>query len=129
LPFIGAGAANALAGDGDTYSVASGDSLSAIAEEQGVEGGSQQLYEDDKSVIGDDPDLLSIGLKLTLDGPTDADTGSTTATQASYGSDTEETAPIAVLPADGGTLTAGFTTVRAATGGTVVSTGWDDAFG
>ncbi|MFI2367326.1 hypothetical protein [Streptomyces sp. NPDC018833] len=95
-PVIGAGTANALDGDGDTCTVASGDSLSAIAEEQGAEGGWQQLYADNKSVIGDDPDLLSIALKLTMDRPTDTDTGTTTAIGASYGSNTEETAPTAV---------------------------------
>ncbi|MGP3949064.1 M23 family metallopeptidase [Streptomyces sp. 7N604] len=157
LPVIGAGTASALDGDSDTYTVSSGDTLSTIAEEQGIEGGWQKLYEDNRSVIGDDPDLLSIGQKLSLDGAGDTgtstgdnSTGTTTGTQASYSSSTEETAPSAVLPVSGGILTAGFqdsgdiwsnghtgqdfavptgTTVRAATGGTVVSAGWDNAFG
>jgi murein DD-endopeptidase MepM/ murein hydrolase activator NlpD len=155
LPVVGAGTASALDGGSGTYTVASGDTLSTIAEEQGIEGGWQQLYEDNKSDIGDDPDLLSIGQKLSLDGatdtsPTGTSTSTTTATHASYSSDKKEAAPTAVLPVSGGILTAGFedsgdlwsnghtgqdfavpvgTSVRAATGGTVVSTGWDDAFG
>ncbi|MFC7309190.1 M23 family metallopeptidase [Streptomyces monticola] len=125
LPVVAAGTATALEGD-STYTVEAGDTLSAIAEEQGVEGGWRQLYEDNKSVIGDDPNLLQVGDELQL------------------------ASDRAVLPVEDGTKTAGFeasgeqwsnghtgqdfavpvgTTVKAALEGTVVSAGWDDSFG
>ncbi|MDG4865075.1 LysM peptidoglycan-binding domain-containing M23 family metallopeptidase [Streptomyces sp. T-3] len=125
LPMVAAGTANALEGDG-TYTVEAGDTLSVIAEEQGVEGGWKQLYETNKSVIGSDPDLLQVGDKLQL------------------------TSDQAVLPVQGGTKTASYaasgdawsnghtgqdyavpvgTTVKSALHGTVVSAGWDDSFG
>ncbi len=42
----------------------SGDTLSRIAEEHG--GTWQQLYADNESVIGDDPDLIIPGQQLTV---------------------------------------------------------------
>ncbi|NBE56877.1 M23 family metallopeptidase [Streptomyces boluensis] len=125
LPVVAAGTASALEGDG-TYTVASGDTLSGIAEEQGVEGGWKELYDLNTAVIGDDPNLLQVGDELRL------------------------TSEQAVLPVEGGTRTAGFaasgdhwaeghtgqdfavpvgTRVEAALEGTVVSAGWGDSFG
>ncbi|MGV9315894.1 M23 family metallopeptidase [Streptomyces sp. NPDC003691] len=50
------------------YTVVTGDHLSKIAFEQGVEGGWQQLYADNRTAVGDDPSLIHPGLKLALDG-------------------------------------------------------------
>lgn len=49
-----------------TYSVVPGDHLSKIAAEHGVEGGWQKLYQDNREVIGADPDLIRPGTELTL---------------------------------------------------------------
>ncbi|MFF8914295.1 peptidoglycan DD-metalloendopeptidase family protein [Streptomyces sp. NPDC015032] len=51
-----------------TYSVVSGDWLSKIAAEHKIEGGWQKLYQDNRSVVGDDPGLILPGMKLTLGG-------------------------------------------------------------
>ncbi len=49
-----------------TYSVVAGDYLSKIAAEQGVAGGWQKLYADNRQVVGEDPSLILPGMKLTL---------------------------------------------------------------
>src|SRR6478609_3447959 len=41
-----------------TYKVASGDTLSKIATAKNVDGGWEKLYQDNRSVIGGDPDLI-----------------------------------------------------------------------
>ncbi|MFE3740195.1 transglycosylase family protein [Streptomyces sp. NPDC059134] len=51
------------------YTVARGDSLSGIAAEQSVKGGWQRLYEENRRVIGADPDLIFPGQKLVLQAP------------------------------------------------------------
>ncbi|MFD9334324.1 transglycosylase family protein [Streptomyces sp. NPDC060028] len=48
------------------YVVAPGDSLSAIATEQHVEGGWQALYETNRATVGGNPDLIFPGQRLTL---------------------------------------------------------------
>lgn len=48
------------------YVVAPGDSLSAIATEQQVEGGWQALYETNRATVGGDPNLIFPGQRLTL---------------------------------------------------------------
>ncbi|MFF4452689.1 transglycosylase family protein [Streptomyces goshikiensis] len=48
------------------YVVAPGDSLSAIATEQHVEGGWQALYETNRATIGGNPNLILPGQRLTL---------------------------------------------------------------
>ncbi|MFD3678977.1 transglycosylase family protein [Streptomyces sp. NPDC058613] len=48
------------------YVVAQGDSLSAIATRQQVEGGWQALYETNRATVGGDPDLIFPGQRLTL---------------------------------------------------------------
>ncbi|MGW1770983.1 transglycosylase family protein [Streptomyces sp. NPDC002104] len=48
------------------YVVAPGDSLSAIATEQHVDGGWQSLYATNRAVVGGDPDLIFPGQRLTL---------------------------------------------------------------
>ncbi|MFJ8076580.1 transglycosylase family protein [Streptomyces sp. NPDC096176] len=50
------------------YTVAQGDSLSGIAAAQRVKGGWQQLYAQNRTVVGDDPDLIFPGQRLTLRG-------------------------------------------------------------
>ncbi|MFD3694928.1 transglycosylase family protein [Streptomyces sp. NPDC058646] len=48
------------------YVVAPGDSLSAIATQQRVEGGWQALYETNRATLGTDPNLIFPGQRLTL---------------------------------------------------------------
>ncbi|WP_046776636.1 transglycosylase family protein [Streptomyces yangpuensis] len=48
------------------YVVGPGDSLSAIATEQRVEGGWQALYETNRAVVGDNPNLIFPGQRLTM---------------------------------------------------------------
>ncbi|MDT9693005.1 transglycosylase family protein [Streptomyces sp. P9(2023)] len=50
----------------EMYTVTPGDSLSRIAREERVKGGWQRLYEANRKVVGDDPDLILPGQKLTL---------------------------------------------------------------
>jgi resuscitation-promoting factor RpfA len=49
---------------GDTYTVVAGDTLGAIAEAHGTTW--QQVYADNQSVVGDDPDLIFPGQELSL---------------------------------------------------------------
>ncbi|MFD0340064.1 peptidoglycan DD-metalloendopeptidase family protein [Streptomyces sp. NPDC127117] len=72
-----------------TYSVVSGDYLSKIAAEHQIKGGWQQLYQDNRKVVGEDPSLIFPGMKLTLGGkasgnaaPTGAGTGSSLPSKA-----------------------------------------------
>ncbi|MDX3855132.1 transglycosylase family protein [Streptomyces sp. AK02-01A] len=48
------------------YTVARGDSLSEIAVDESVRGGWQRLYEENRRLIGSDPDLIFPGQKLVL---------------------------------------------------------------
>ncbi|MEU7072767.1 transglycosylase family protein [Streptomyces narbonensis] len=50
----------------EMYTVTPGDSLSKIAREERVQGGWKRLYESNRPVIGDDPDLIHPGQRLTL---------------------------------------------------------------
>ncbi|MFJ4923285.1 transglycosylase family protein [Streptomyces sp. NPDC088725] len=50
----------------DGYTVARGDTLSEIAVDETVKGGWQRLYEENRGVIGADPDLIFPGQKLVL---------------------------------------------------------------
>ncbi|GHJ33447.1 transglycosylase family protein [Streptomyces hygroscopicus] len=50
------------------YVVVSGDSLSGIADSHDVSGGWQALYRSNRTTIGDDPDLIYPGQKLSLTG-------------------------------------------------------------
>jgi LysM repeat protein len=52
-----------------TYTVVSGDSLSKIAKARSVTGGWQRLYQNNRQVVGADPNLIHPGLQLKLDGP------------------------------------------------------------
>jgi hypothetical protein len=53
-------------GDGRTYVVKAGDTLSGIAEQQSIKGGWQSLYELNRQLIGTDPNLIMPGQQLTL---------------------------------------------------------------
>ncbi|MFF7177464.1 transglycosylase family protein [Streptomyces sp. NPDC008121] len=50
----------------EMYTVAPGDSLSRIAREEQVRGGWPQLYEENRAVVGGDPDMIHPGQRLTL---------------------------------------------------------------
>ncbi len=50
--------------EGDTYTVKSGDSLSKIGQRHGVAW--REIYEANKDVIGDNPDLIKPGQKLRI---------------------------------------------------------------
>ncbi|MFF2650147.1 transglycosylase family protein [Streptomyces sp. NPDC058045] len=61
------------AGSARMYTVVRGDSLSGIADEQRVPGGWHRLYAVNREIVGEDPDLIVPGQRLTLDptaGPT-----------------------------------------------------------
>ncbi|MBN3929103.1 transglycosylase family protein [Streptomyces verrucosisporus] len=55
-------------GEGTSYEVAGGDTLFKIADAQGVQGGWERIYEDNRQVIGDNPNLIFPGQELTLGG-------------------------------------------------------------
>ncbi|MFJ5044402.1 transglycosylase SLT domain-containing protein [Streptomyces sp. NPDC088719] len=48
------------------HSVAAGETLSTIAREYSVSGGWEKLYEGNRKIIGENPDLIHPGIKLTL---------------------------------------------------------------
>ncbi|KUF13655.1 transglycosylase family protein [Streptomyces silvensis] len=56
------------AGTAKMYTVVRGDTLSGIADERRVPGGWPRLYEGNRSTIGDDPDLITPGQRLSLRG-------------------------------------------------------------
>ncbi|GHE85921.1 peptidoglycan-binding protein LysM [Streptomyces longispororuber] len=63
------------AGSGaQTYTVRSGDNLSAIADTHGLDGGWTSLYAENKKTVGSDPDLILPGQRLELDEKTKAGT-------------------------------------------------------
>ncbi|MFE3660681.1 peptidoglycan DD-metalloendopeptidase family protein [Streptomyces sp. NPDC059165] len=50
----------------ESYTVARGDSLSAIAQSQQVKGGWRALYEANRKTVGNDPDLIRPGQRLVM---------------------------------------------------------------
>ena len=52
----------------ESYKVASGDTLFRIAKEQSVSGGWERVYEDNREVIGSNPNKIYPGQELTLGG-------------------------------------------------------------
>ncbi|AXE81575.1 transglycosylase family protein [Streptomyces atratus] len=54
-------------GKRESYTVAGGDSLSTIAASEHVRGGWQHLYAANRAIVGDDPDLIFPGQRLSLD--------------------------------------------------------------
>ncbi|WP_053171064.1 LysM peptidoglycan-binding domain-containing protein [Streptomyces sp. SBT349] len=69
LPLIAAGGASAAPASApaaeSSYTVASGDTLSKIARAQGLPGW-EELYEGNRQVVGEDPNLITPGQKLVL---------------------------------------------------------------
>jgi resuscitation-promoting factor RpfA len=55
-----------VTGDGRTYVVKAGDTLSTIATQQNVKGGWQSLYQLNRQVVGADPNLIMPGQQLAL---------------------------------------------------------------
>jgi LysM repeat protein len=53
-------------GAGKSYTVKPGDTLSGIAQAQGVAGGWRKLYDGNRSTVGGDPDLILPGQQLQL---------------------------------------------------------------
>ena len=56
-----------MPGQRESYTVARGDSMSVIASTEQVRGGWQRLYAANRQVVGDDPDLILPGQRLSLD--------------------------------------------------------------
>ncbi|MFD6529843.1 peptidoglycan DD-metalloendopeptidase family protein [Streptomyces sp. NPDC060184] len=69
-----AAAPTTVPGKREAYTVARGDSLSAIAATERLQGGWQGLYTANRTVIGEDPDLILPGQRLDL-GPARAASG------------------------------------------------------
>ncbi|MGW1997910.1 M23 family metallopeptidase, partial [Embleya sp. NPDC001921] len=65
-----------------SYVVVAGDTLSRIADAQGVKGGWPVLFEANKGVVGGNPDLIFPGQKLAVDGSTAASTPKAAAPKA-----------------------------------------------
>jgi murein DD-endopeptidase MepM/ murein hydrolase activator NlpD len=63
IPLLGATAANAA----ESHTVKPGESLSRIAESQGLPGGWQELYKSNRSVVGSNPNMIVPGQRLTVD--------------------------------------------------------------
>ncbi|MCT2590337.1 transglycosylase family protein [Streptomyces sp. N2-109] len=61
------------------YTVVSGDTLFKIASANGVDGGWERVYEDNREVVGDNPDLIYPDQKLSLDGKAAAPKAETSA--------------------------------------------------
>ncbi|MFH9134038.1 transglycosylase SLT domain-containing protein [Streptomyces sp. NPDC017524] len=57
------------------HSVAAGETLSKIAREYSVSGGWEKLYEGNRKIIGDNPDLIQPGIKLILGTTAEAPSG------------------------------------------------------
>jgi murein DD-endopeptidase MepM/ murein hydrolase activator NlpD len=60
------------AGTARMYTVVHGDTLSAIADAEEVRGGWRGLYAANRTTVGDDPDLILPGQRLSLNGRTSA---------------------------------------------------------
>lgn len=86
-----------------TYSVVPGDYLSKIAADQKLKGGWHKLYEDNREVVGDNPNLILPGMKLTVgakaSAPAPQATPSKAAPKAAPKAATK-TAPKAAAPAE-----------------------------
>ncbi|MEE1772456.1 LysM peptidoglycan-binding domain-containing M23 family metallopeptidase [Streptomyces sp. JV185] len=110
-----------------TYSVVSGDYLSKIAAEHKIKGGWQQLYQDNRKVVGEDPSLIFPGMKLTLGAkaagnaaPTGASTGSALPSKApSAAAAAEKSAPAKSVTAAPETKAASAPAARSSSSGYV----------
>ena len=73
-----------------TYSVVVGDTLAKIAREHSVSGGWKALYEDNKKVVGGNPDLIRPGLQLAIGAEADNTSADEAETKTSASSDRAE---------------------------------------
>ncbi|WP_328885830.1 M23 family metallopeptidase [Streptomyces sp. NBC_00316] len=141
-----------------TYSVVSGDYLAKIAADQKVEGGWQKLFQDNRTVIGENPSLIVPGMKLTLGGTASAAAPSTAPAPAvkpaaapkpaAAAGESNSSGYVHPVPgkhttnyrASGANWSSGShtgidfpvatgTSVKAITSGTVVTAGWGGAYG
>ncbi|MDI3403932.1 M23 family metallopeptidase [Streptomyces cavernicola] len=140
------------AGKAELYTVVRGDSLTAIADAENVDGGWKVLYAANRKVIGADPDLIVPGQRLALrDGGTTADRAGPRAKPEPRPEPDPKpkgdalSAPVTAgigtpYRASGGSWASGYhtgvdfavptgTSVRAVAGGRVVSAGWGGAYG
>ncbi|WP_255955818.1 M23 family metallopeptidase [Streptomyces odontomachi] len=155
LPLIGAAGAQAAPSHAQTYEVKPHDTLGKIAHDQHVKGGWKQIYRINHKVIGDDPNLIHPGQKLTLSGKAahaKASHAKSSAKSSAKASDAAaKTDSGYTKPVDGATLgtswgTAGSmwssghhtgqdfvvptgTPVHAVAEGKVVTAGWGGAYG
>jgi LysM repeat protein len=124
------------------YTVVSGDTLFAIARVRDIDGGWERLYEDNREVIGSNPDLILPGQKLTLEGEGKEKVNgkATKPTTSDVTAPVSGAAPGTPYRATGAGWAAGYhtgvdfpvptgTSVRAIAGGQVVSAGWGGAYG
>ncbi|WP_282205712.1 M23 family metallopeptidase [Kitasatospora fiedleri] len=65
-----------------TYKVAAGDTLSKIATAKNVDGGWEKLYQDNRAVIGGNPNLIYPGQQLAVNGQAAPATSATTSSDA-----------------------------------------------
>ncbi|MFJ2956304.1 LysM peptidoglycan-binding domain-containing M23 family metallopeptidase [Streptomyces sp. NPDC087270] len=136
-----------------TYKVVTGDTLIKIASAQHVTGGWQQLYQDNKAVIGANPGLIRPGTVLTLDAAKAAPQAKTAAKTATASTAAATTTAGAgwMKPVGDAAIGTGYkasgslwssgshtgvdflvgsgTPVHVVAAGTVVSAGWDGAYG
>lgn len=88
----------------EMYTVTPGDSLSKIARDERVQGGWKRLYDANRPVVGDDPDLIHPGQRLTLriaapkKPPTKAPTATTPPAKPSARATVPRTRPAAQPP-------------------------------
>lgn len=87
-----------------TYSVISGDTLHKIAQGHSVTGGWQKLYQENRQVVGDNPNLIHPGLKLTIGGKAEAKTASASSDRAD-GADRADRSERTAAPVVTGTVT------------------------
>ncbi|MGW1775943.1 peptidoglycan DD-metalloendopeptidase family protein [Streptomyces sp. NPDC002104] len=138
-----------------TYTVAAGDTLGTIGSELGVSW--QSLYSANRSVIGSDPDVIFPGQRLAYGSSSGGaaqaapkPSGPSGSSESSGSSRSGSSGAEGVLPVSGGSVSARYhqaggwaagyhtgidfavstgTPVRAAAAGTVVSSGWQGAYG
>ncbi len=136
---------------GASYTVVVGDTLSVIAQDQSVDGGWNALYSANRQVVGDDPNLIFPGQKLSIPGQAEETASRSAAPQqpaAKPAAQPQSSGYVAPISAPLGTAygvagsmwssghhtgadfsAATGTPVKAITSGTVVSAGWGGAYG
>ncbi|MFJ9899642.1 transglycosylase family protein [Streptomyces sp. NPDC091280] len=146
------------AGTVEMYTVVRGDTLSGIAETEHVDGGWHRLYSANRTTVGDDPNLILPGQRLSLHGKAEPTTRTTTkpATKAATRTETKKAttkkstshslvapvnAPIGTAyHAEGSAWSKGYhtgvdflvptgTSVKAIEAGQVVTAGWGGSYG